>query len=236
MKQVREYKREKKKENPLINISFNIIIPAIVMTKFDDWLGLSPTIALVLALAFPLGYGLIDLIRSRNWNIFSCVGFFSILVTGGIGLLRLPSEWIPIKEAAVPLIFCIFIVMSLFEKRTILEKFLFNENLLNAELVYSRIRTEAQKEKFQSIMRVATLILSSSFILSAILNYVLAKLTVQSATDSPNFTKELGTMLALSYPVIVLPCMIVLYGMLCFILKKLSKLADLPIKEILNVK
>lgn len=225
-----------KRENPIINISFNIVIPSIIMTKFDDWFSLDPTIALVLALMFPLGYGLFDLYQKRKWNIFSCVGFFSILITGGIGLLKLPSEWIPIKEAAVPSIFCTFILLSLFDKRTLLEKFLFNEGLLNAELVYSRVQTEHQKRAFKSTMQVATVILAASFVISAILNYILAKLVVHSATDSPNFTKELGNMLALSYPVIVLPCTIILYGMLYYIIRRIRTLSGLTTSEILDIK
>ncbi len=228
--------RNKKKEHPFINISFNIIIPSIIMMKFDDWFMLDPTIALILALLFPLGYGLFDFIQSHRWNIFSCVGFCSILITGGIGLLKLPSQWIPIKETTVPIIFCIFITLSLFNEHTLLEKFLFNENLLNADLIYSRIRTKKQKKLFQKIMKIATGILALSFIISSILNFVLAKITIHSATDSALFTKELGTMLALSYPVIVLPCTVMLYVMLHYVIKHLTRLTGLSIHELLDIK
>lgn len=224
---------QRKKE--VINIEFNIIVPAIIMTKFDDWFGLDPTIALLLALSFPLIYGAYDFIQARKWNIFSCIGFFSILITGGIGLLKLPSEWIPIKEAAVPMIFCVLIILSLFSKRTLLEKFLFNENLMNTKLVYSHIKTVSQKHEFQRIMRIATLMLAASFILSAFLNYILARYTIRSSTSSPSFTKELGTMLALSYPIIVLPCMVVLYGMLRYVVDRLARLSGLSVNEILDL-
>ncbi len=224
-----------KKSDSIINISFNIVIPSVVMMKFDDWFALDPTIALILALLFPIGYGLFDFYKARKWNIFSCVGFFSILITGGIGLLKLPSEWIPIKEAAIPTIFCVLILLSLFDKRTILEKFLFNEGLLNAELIYSRVKTDEQKQKFQLAMRVATMVLALSFVISAVLNYILAKLIVHSPTNSPNFTKEIGNMLALSYPVIVLPCTIILYGMLYYVIRRIRSLSGLSTNQILDL-
>lgn len=225
-----------KKENPLVNISFNILIPSIIMTKFDDWFELNPTVALVLALAFPLSYGLFDLISVRKWNLFSCVGFFSIFITGSIGLLKLPVQWIPIKEATVPMIFCTFIALSMFNEHTLLEKFLFNENLLNAELIYSCIKTDEQKRQLRQIMLKATAILALSFVISSILNFILAKIIMSNVTNTAEFTKELGHMFALSYPVIVFPCTIVLYFMLHYIVKRLEKLTGLSINELLDIK
>ncbi len=224
------------KENPIINISFNIIIPSIIMTKFDDWFELNPTVALIIALSFPLGYGIYDFIINHKYNIFSTIGFFSILITGSIGLLKLPSQWIPIKEAVIPLIFSIIVIISMYGKKTLLEKFLFAENLLDGDLIYSHITTEEQKNIFQKIMKDATIMLAISFIISSILNFILAKSTIHSASDSVEFTKEVGVMFALSYPVIVLPCTIILYYILHFIMKRLKELTGLSVNEMLNIK
>lgn len=223
-----------KRENLLVSLGFNIVIPAIVMIMFDDWFGISPALALVLALLFPLSYGGFDLIKARKWNLFSCVGFFSILITGGIGLLQLPREWIAIKEASVPVIFFVFVVVSSFSKRTFLEKLLFDEDIFNGDAVYARLKTEKQRIEFHRIMLRASVTLALSFALSAALNFWLAKAVVQSESGSVEFTKELGRMVALSYPVIVLPCTLVLYSMLHYIVKKLVRLTGLTANEVLN--
>jgi hypothetical protein len=228
-------RRKRKHENVLVNIVVNIAVPAIIMVKFDEWLNISPALALVLALMFPLGYGIFDLIRARKWSLFSAVGFFSILITGGIGLLQLPCGWIAIKEASVPIIFFILIVLSALSKRTMLEKFLFDGNILNADLIYSHIRTDDQRIEFRRIMLRGTALLASSFILSAILNFALARAIVHSESGSTAFTKELGNMVAMSYPIIVIPCTLVLYVMLHYVVKKLKHLTKLSTNELLDL-
>jgi intracellular septation protein A len=227
-------KNDNTHENFFINLGFNIVIPSVIMTMFDDWFGISPVLALILALLFPLGYCGFDLIKSRKWNLFSGIGFFSVLVTGGISLLQLPREWIAIKEASVPVIFFTFIVLSSFSERTFLEKLLFDGNILSADLVYSRLKTSCERAKLRKIMQRASIVLALSFVLSAVLNFWLAKVVVRSESGSVEFTKELGRMVALSYPVIVLPCTVVLYCMLHYVVKKLERLTGLSFGELLG--
>ncbi|MDR1255878.1 MAG: hypothetical protein LBJ94_03080 [Puniceicoccales bacterium] len=225
-----------RRENLLVNVGFNIIIPAIVMMMFDDWFGISPALALILALMFPLGYGGFALFKDRKGNFFSIVGFFSVLITGGIGLLQLPREWVATKEASVPVIFFMFVIISSFGRRTFLEKLLFDENILNSGVVYAHLQTSDQRAKFHKIMLRASIILALSFLLSAVLNFWLAETVVCSESGTLEFTKELGRMVALSYPVIVLPCTLVLCYMLHYIVKKLECLTGLSADEILHLK
>ena len=65
---------------------------------------MGPVYGLLVALAFPVGYGIYDFVVRRGFNFYSALGFVSILLTGGIGLLKLPVEWLAIKEAAVPFV------------------------------------------------------------------------------------------------------------------------------------
>jgi hypothetical protein len=228
--------RGKNRENPIVSIGFNILFPSVVMSKFDDWFGISPTWALVLALSFPVGYGIFDLIKARKWNLFSGVGFFSILITGGIGLFQLPREWIAVKEGGIPLIFCACIMVSMLGEQTLLEKFLFNENILDGDLVLARIQTDEQRIALHRIMLRGTAMLALSFVLSSILNFALAKIMIHSQSGSVEFTKELGHMVALSYPIIVVPCTVILCFMLNYVAKKLSVLTGLDLNELLNIR
>ena len=50
----------KKKNSQLNNLLFNIAIPVIVMMKLSKEEYFGPTYGLVIALAFPLGYGLYE--------------------------------------------------------------------------------------------------------------------------------------------------------------------------------
>ena len=87
-------------ENLLLNLAFNIIIPTLILTKLsgDEYLG--TRMAIVIALAFPVIYGLKDFVTLRRLNFFSILGVVSILLTGGISLMELdPVQTDRIAEA-----------------------------------------------------------------------------------------------------------------------------------------
>ncbi|MDR1590597.1 MAG: hypothetical protein LBR92_01190 [Puniceicoccales bacterium] len=223
--------KHKKRENPWLNLGFNIILPSLIMSKADDWLGLSPAIALVIALLFPIGYGLVDFVRSRKCNVFSIIGFASILLTGLIGLLQLPKEYIAIKEALVPALIGLIVFCSAFTRYPLIKTLLFNDAIMNVDLINRRLQELATQIAFQKLLSSSTLKFSFSFLLSTILNYLLACYFIHSETGTAEFNKELGRMTFWSYPVIVLPCTIMLMATLIGLMKRLEKLTHLNWEE-----
>lgn len=224
--------KPQRRENPLINLGFNIILPSIIMSKADDWFGISPKLALVIALFFPMGYGLLDFVKTRRCNIFSVIGFVSILLTGTIGLLNLPKEYIAIKEAFVPSLIGVIVFASAFTKRPLIELLLFNETIMNIPLIEEHLSRAQSRERFHQLLSSSTIKFSLSFVLSAVLNYILACYFIHSETGTVEFNKELGRMTFWSYPVIVLPCTIILMLTLMDLVKKLSQLTGLSIEEL----
>ncbi|MDR1906803.1 MAG: hypothetical protein LBQ03_01105 [Puniceicoccales bacterium] len=226
-------KKQKERENPWLNLGFNIILPSLIMSKADDWFGVSPTLALIIALLFPIGYGLLDFIKSRKYNVFSIIGFVSILLTGVIGLLQLPKEYIAIKEALVPSLIGFIVFCSAFTRYPLIKTLLFNDAIMNVDRINERLEAEVDRVAFQKLLSSSTLKFSLSFLLSAILNYVLACYFIHSETGTIEFNKELGRMTFWSYPVIVLPCTIILMATLIGLIKRLEKLTHLSWEEML---
>ena len=91
-----------KKPNPLFEILFNVFIPSFILMKFSGDEHLGTTVALIVALMFPVVYGGMDLIRNKKFNFIAALGFISVLLTGGIGLLELDTRWLALKEALIP--------------------------------------------------------------------------------------------------------------------------------------
>ncbi|MDR2807088.1 MAG: hypothetical protein LBB11_02945 [Puniceicoccales bacterium] len=224
-------KRQKKCENPWLNLGFNILIPSLIMAKADDWFGITPTTALMIALMFPLGYGLLDFIKAKKCNIFSIIGFGSVLLTGIIGLLHLPKEYVAIKEAFIPSILGIIVFISAFTRYPLIKTLVFNDTLMNIDLINERLEKEKNGGKFQKLLSLSTLKFSLSFLLSAVLNYVLACYFIHSETGTVEFNKELARMTFWSYPIIVLPCTIILMITLIGLIKHLSQLTHLHWEE-----
>ncbi len=229
-----ETKKLSKDENPLLNLLFNVVIPAIILIKLGkkDYLG--PIWGLVAALSFPVIYGVYDGIYRKKFNFISALGFFSILLTGGIGLLKINKDWIPIKEASVPALIGIVVLASLFFKSDFVKKLLFQEKIFEVENISQQIEAQNKQESFNKLFKQITLIFAASFFLSSVLNYALAKWIIVSETGTEAFTEELGKMTALSYPVIVLPSMIIMFFALWWLIHGLKKLTGWELKHILK--
>ena len=192
------------------NLLFNIVIPTLILTKAsgDDMLG--PTLGVICALIFPLAFGLWDLRGSGKVNVFSILGVVSVLLTGGISLLKLPPEYIAIKEALIPGVIGIGVLLTLNTKYSLLRLIILNEEILDVARLKQLVAERGQQQTFDASLNVANKIVAASFFLSSALNYGLARYIVTSPAGTPEYNEQLGTMTALSYPVIVLPSMIVL--------------------------
>ncbi|MGM0562923.1 MAG: VC0807 family protein [Pseudomonadota bacterium] len=211
-----------------------IIVPTLILKKLsgDDQLG--PALALVVALSLPLGYSLFQFYRERKFGFVPILGFISILLTGGIGLLELPAEYIAIKEAAIPLVIGLATLVSLKTPYPLVRTFLFNDMVLNVRRIETQLEERNTRPAFDHTLYISTLLLASSFFLSATLNFLLAKWIVVSPAGTAAFNDELGTMNLLSYPVIVLPCMLILVGTLIYLFKQIEKLTGLELEDIVN--
>jgi hypothetical protein len=85
---------------------------------------------------------------------------------------------------------------------------------------------------FERLMAEATWILAASFLLSAGLNFGLARWILQSPAGTPEFAAELGKMMALSWPVIVLPSMAIMLLALWRLFRGLKQLTGLELDSI----
>lgn len=88
------------KPRPMIDLLVSILIPSIILMKLSGPQELGASGALIIALAFPLGWGMFELLKYRKFNFIALLGLISVLLTGGIGLLQLDPQWLAVKEAA----------------------------------------------------------------------------------------------------------------------------------------
>lgn len=220
-----------KKSNFFSNIIFNIILPAIILSRFSTADTLGPVWAVVVALAFPLLFGLWELKQSGKVNFFSVLGIISVLLTGGISLLKLDPSFIAIKEAMVPAIIGVIVLISQYTPYPLIRKLLINPDILDTEKLASVLEQQNNTAVFNAKMRLAGFIVACAFFLSATLNYFLAKAIVVSPAGTTAYAEELGRMTWLSYPVIVLPTMVMLIGAIIFTFMQIGKLTKQSIDE-----
>lgn len=214
----------KKSNGMLANLAFNIIIPVMIMTKLSGAEYLGPAWSIVAALVFPIGYGLWDLKQSGKFNAFSILGIVSVILTGGISLLELPAEYIAIKEATIPGLIGLAVLITQRTSKPLLKLFVLNEQIINWHNLNQSLQNSGTQALFEKKLAVSSYIVAGSFFLSSALNYILAKVILVSPPGTTEYTEELGRMTALSYPVIVIPSMIMLLAALWYIFSQIKKL------------
>lgn len=224
----------KPSSNTFLEIIYNIAIPSIILMKLsgDDYLG--SMYALILALLFPLGYGLYDFIKNKSMNFISLLGFLSTLLTGGIGLFELDVQWLAIKEAAIPSVIGLVVLVSGFWGKPLIAKILLNPMLFNLDLIYETLSNNNKTEVFKAKIQRANHLLAITFVFSATMNYLLAKWIVVSPAGTAEFNEQLGEMTMLSYPVIAIPSMLMLMAIMFYVVKSLTRLTNLKFEQILN--
>ena len=223
-----------KRENMLLNLLLNIVIPTTILIKFSSEEYLGPQLGIVVALAFPICYGISDYFRAGKLNFFSALGVFSVTLTGGMSLLEIDPKYIAIKEATVPLIFGLATLISAKTKYPVVRIFLYNENIMATETIRQALQEQDNEKEFDQLLINASWMLAGSFLLSSVLNYILARVILVSPPGTEAFNSELGKMTALSFPVIALPCMIVMMFTLFYLFRNITRLTQLELDDIIQ--
>jgi len=231
-----EEERSKETSEGILNLLINIVIPVFILTKFSSQEYLGPLYGLLAAISFPVVYSLYDFISKKKLNVFSLLGFVSVLLTGGFALFQLDGFWFAVKEAAIPGVFAILIFVSIKTKYSPLKMMVFNQKIFNVSKIEGCLIERDNIKNFERIIKNSTLLLGVSFILSAILNFALAIFILKSAPGTEAFNQELGKMTALSFPVIMIPCLIVTGGAIWYLNKGIKDLTGLSNDEIFAIK
>ncbi|HQT71582.1 MAG TPA: VC0807 family protein [Thiobacillus sp.] len=220
-----------KKPNQLVELLVNIVIPSVILMKFSGPEDLGAVNALLLALAFPLFWGARDLVTRRKINLFAALGLVSILLTGGIGLLQLDTQWLAVKEAAIPGLIGLAVVVSAYTSKPLVRVLLFSPALMNVERIQENLDQRGNTAIFEARLKAATWMLGGSFFFSSAMNYFLATWIVVSPAGTPAFNEELGQLTLLSYPMIALPSMLIMMFVLYFLAHTIKTLAGLKLTE-----
>jgi hypothetical protein len=220
--------------NPLIELAVTIVLPAVILMKLSGDNRLGTINALMLALAFPLVWGLWEAIGKRKVSWMSVLGVVSTLLTGGIGLLALDAKWLAVKEAAVPGLIGLVILVSSWTATPLIRLLVFNAKLFDVDRVNQALEAKNNTTAFEQRLRRGTVLLAGTFFFSAVANYLLARYVVTSPAGTTAFNEELGRLTLLSYPVIALPSMAMMMGLMFWLARGAKKLTGLDLGDMLQ--
>ncbi|MCE2593857.1 MFS transporter [Motilimonas cestriensis] len=224
------------KPRPMVDLIVSIIIPSFILMKLSGDSELGASGGLVAALAFPLGWGLFELIKYRKFNFIALLGLLSVSLTGGIGLFELDTKWLAIKEAAIPAIIGIAVLVSTFTPYPLVRALLFNPDVMDVEKIKQKLVEHNSTAAFEKRLMKATYLVAGSFVFSATMNYVLAKWLVTSPAGTPEFNEQLGQLTLYSYPMIALPSMLMLLGVFYYLWRAIRDLTGLTLEDVMATK
>ncbi|HAS61505.1 MAG TPA: MFS transporter [Vibrio sp.] len=225
-----------KKSNPLFEILFNVFIPSFILMKFSGDEHLGTAMALVVALLFPIVYGGMDLIRNKKFNFIAALGFVSVLLTGGIGLLELDTRWLALKEALIPGLIGLAVLGSTFTRYPFMQKVLLNDTVLNLSLITERLKENGRTEAFERCLMSSNYLFASTFVFSSAMNYFLATWIVTSPAGTAQFNEELGKLTLYSYPIIAIPSMLMMFGIFYYVWRQIRAMTSLETEQIFHIK
>lgn len=225
-----------KKSNPLFEILFNVFIPSLILMKLSGDEHLGTAMALIVALLFPIVYGGMDLIRNKKFNFIAALGFISVLLTGGIGLLELDTRWLALKEALIPGIIGLAVLGSTFTRYPFMQKMILNDTVLNLSLITERLKESGKSEAFERCLMSSNYLFASTFAFSSAMNYFLATWMVTSPAGTAEFNEELGKLTLYSYPIIAIPSMLMMFGIFYYVWRQIRAMTSLETEQIFHIK
>ena len=226
--------RTKKPENLLLNLICNVALPTAILTWGSGERALGPKWGLVVALLFPLGYGIQDFARRRRVNFISAIGFASVLISGGFGLLKLGGFWFALKDGTLPALIGIAVIASLKSKEPLVHEILFNPQVIDVDRVDRAIAEHNEQAAFAQLMRKSSYLVAAAMFASAALNYGFARWIITSPPNTEAFNKELARMHWVSLLGISIPVVAMTMYAVWRLLKQLEPLTGLTIDEILR--
>jgi intracellular septation protein A len=226
-----------KQENALANLLLNVLLPVTILSycsKETGWYGIGPKWALIVSVALPVGYQIYDWFQRRKINTFSIIGMVSVLITGGLGLLKLNAQAFALKEAAIPLILGLIFIITHRTGKPLAKSLLINPDLMDVPKIDRALDTNEQRPAFNQLMWQTTLMLAGSFVLSAVLNYVLALYFLNGKEPgSEAYTAAIGKITGWGFLVIGVPMMVCLVFAFMRLIKGLQKLTGLSQDDIM---
>jgi hypothetical protein len=215
------------------------VIPVFVLNKLSEKLG--PGNALILALMFPLGYGIYDWIYRKKINAISALGLLNVTITGGLALLGLGGIWFSLKEAAFPLLIGIFVWFSANSENPFIKMLLINPQVMHVDKIESKLKELNNQSLFMQHLSTSTRLLALSFFISAVFNFTLAQFIflplpegLPQTEKSLLLNQQIAQMTSWSFLVIMVPSMLFLIFIFYHLLNGIKKLTQLTMEDIVR--
>lgn len=232
----------KKKNSTFNELIYNILLPTIILNYGTKVMGEKYAVpVLIVALSLPLGFSILDFYQKKKVNIFGVLGFISILLTGGLALMHAEGSVMVLKETLFPLVLGLIVLISAYTKRPLLNEVLLNPQIFEQEKLEAKINELNKRKDFMEHLKKSNIFFAGSFLVSAVLNYMLAVYIFTPIDPSiigdargAIINEQVAKMNGLSWAVIVIPSMAFLVFVLWYLFHGIKKITGLEMKDLVK--
>lgn len=221
--------------NPLAEIILTIVLPSLVLDQLSGPSRLGPFWALVVSLLFPVGFGAWCLWKKTGWNVFSVLGFVTILLSGGLGLLKLDAFWFAVKESAVPVMLGLAFPLTHRFGRPLINALVMQPHLLNLKSLNAALTNGTKRSQFDAALFRASCGMGFGMIGSSVANFFLALwLLGGKEPGSEAFVKGISKLNWMGLLVIGVPMTVVMMFVFVWLLRQIQRITGLERDDLLN--
>ena len=241
--------KRKDDENPLLNIFVNVLLPIVALSQLsksgDKSWHIGPEYGMAVAVAFPFIYGVVFFFQNKKFNFYSVLGIISVLLTGFItihvwnedGSIKENADVLfAIKEAAIPLMLGAAMLYSHRTKNPLIDVFFLNPDIFDIKKIEETAKEKNTFNDYLAFRLKLTWMFASSFLLSSLLNFILAMYLLKDANDKESYNLAVGKVMGYGYLVIGIPLMIIMVGCLIYLMKTISRITGLTKEEFMMPK
>lgn len=218
-----------------MELVLTIVLPSLVLDHLSKPESLGPFWALVVSLLFPVAFGAWCLWKKTGWNVFSVLGFVTILLSGGLGLLKLDPVWFGLKESAMPVMLGLAFPLSHRFGKPLINALLMQPHILNMKALHAAISDSPKKVAFDSALFRASCGMGLGMAGSAVANFFLALwLLGGKEPGSEAFVKGIAKLNWMGLLVIGIPMTAIMMFVFFWLLREIQRITGLERDDLLN--
>lgn len=221
--------------NAFADLALTVVLPSVVLDQLSAPSRLGPAGALVVSLLFPVAFAAWCWWKRSGWNLFSIIGFSTVLLSGGLGLLKLDPFWFALKESAMPLALGAAFPLSHVFGKPLLKALVMQPHMINLGALDSALDTPEKNAAYQTALHHGSWGIGLATIGSAAGNFLLAlHLLGGKEPGGEAFVKGIGTLNWASVLVIGLPLCAVMLLVFVWLIRKIQMITGLEREDLLN--
>ena len=164
-------------------------------------------------------------------------GFITIHVWNDDGSVKENADLLfAIKEAAIPLMLGAAMLYSHKTKNPMIDVFFLNPDIFDISKIEETAKEKNTFNDYLAFRLKLTWMFASSFLLSSVLNFILAMYLLKDANDKESYNLAVGKVMGYGYLVIGIPLMMIMIACLLYLMKPISRITGLTREEFMMPK